>query len=67
MVDALELGNLDLRIRALINILNGDFDVIPKFGVEIEFYLRDKNGEFGNSEKIMGFREKLKKNGCLFA
>ena len=53
------------EIDKLIDILNKKFLIIPKFGVEIEFYLRDKNKELATIEKIKQFEAKLKEKHLI--
>ena len=61
----LALEDFTQEINKLIDILNKKFFIIPKFGVEIEFYLRDKNKELLTIERIKQFKTKLKEKGFI--
>ncbi len=57
----LELKDFNNEIEKVASLLKSKFDVMPKFGVEIEFYLRHMNGKLANVEQINAFKEELKK------
>ena len=48
-------------------MLKNKFNVIPKFGVEIEFYLRHKNGKLASAEQIDKFKEELRKRNLAIS
>jgi glutamine synthetase len=58
-MDSLESKDLNQEIHELTNTLKDQFSMIPKLGVEIEFYLRDKVGDLCSDEQIEKFRDNL--------
>ena len=57
----LELKDFNSEIEKVASLLRGKFNVMPKFGVEIEFYLRHKIGKLANAEQINAFKKELEK------
>ena len=58
-MDSLKSKDLNQEIHELTNTLRNQFSIIPKLGVEIEFYLRDKTADLCSNEQIKEFRDKL--------
>ena len=56
----LDLKDFRSQIEKVSSLLKNKFNVIPKFGVEIEFYLRHKNGKLASAEQIDKFKEELR-------
>ena len=63
----LELKDFNREIEKVASLLRGKFNVMPKFGVEIEFYLRHKIGKLANAEQINAFKEELEKCGLAIS
>ena len=61
----LALEDFTHEINKLINILDRKLSMTPKLGVEIEFYLRDKNNEFITTETISKFKAELERVGTI--
>jgi glutamine synthetase len=62
-MDLLSLKSFDQHIQKILQILNEKLKVTPKFGVEIEFYLRSRDGEIADVEQAACFTENLSANG----
>ena len=59
----LALEDFTQEINKLINILGRKLSMTPKLGVEIEFYLRNKNNELVTTEIISKFKAELERVG----
>ena len=57
----LDLNIFDDEIKKLTSILKTKFNIIPKFGVEIEFYLRHKTDKLSKNEIIEDFKNDVQK------
>ena len=57
----LDLKIFDNEIKKLTSILKSQFNIIPKFGVEVEFYLRHKSGKLLKNDVIEAFKDEIKK------
>ncbi|WHA05039.1 hypothetical protein N3Z17_00545 [Candidatus Bandiella numerosa] len=63
----LDLKDFRSQIEKVSSLLKNKFNVIPKFGVEIEFYLRHKNGKLASAEQIDKFKEELRKRNLAIS
>ena len=61
MMRLLDLKIFDNEIKKLTSVLKNQFNIIPKFGVEIEFYLRHKSGKLSKNDVIEAFKDEIKK------
>ena len=61
----LELEDFSQEIDKLTSVLDRRFSIIPKFGVEIEFYLRDQGKKLVAVKEVENFKKELGANGII--
>ena len=64
-MNLLKLKDFTQEIDKLVDILNRKFCIIPKLGIELEFYLRDRNNKLVTAAEIKRFKEKLEESNII--